>query len=210
MRASSSSREMARARISCSLRLLKERKTVVLSYSRPERTWGQVFNLPDSVRQVFNLPDSVRQVENLPHSGRRGLSFACFADHFQERQFHGPTAPGAAGDRLGELHVGDARGEIGVADRLAIANRLDELFLNTPAAGLLGWDGDVLQFVAAGAGRTSLLRGAADTVGGEVVLQDAVAADQGNALPLAERRDAAEVVDRSRPALEDRQHLHAV
>src|SRR4051812_31677199 len=35
MRASSSSREMASARISCSLRLLKVRKTVVLSCSRP-------------------------------------------------------------------------------------------------------------------------------------------------------------------------------
>src|SRR5438876_959643 len=35
MRASSSSREIARARISCSLRLLKERKRIVLSCSGP-------------------------------------------------------------------------------------------------------------------------------------------------------------------------------
>src|SRR5439155_15599815 len=102
--------------------------------------------------------------------------FALRTDHLEQRQFHNAAAAGTAGDRLGELHVGDARGEIGVADRLASADRLDELFLDAPAAGLVRRDGNVLQLVAVSAGGGALLRGTADTVGNEVVFQDAIGA----------------------------------
>src|SRR5262245_61714138 len=105
---------------------------------------------------------------------RRGASSESlrFPDHDRASRLR------PACDRLSELHVGYARLEVRQPDRRTRADRINEVRLDLPAAGLLRRDRDLLQLRR----RLRLLTiHAPDAIGAEVVVQYPLAAEQTHA-----------------------------
>ena len=144
-----------------------------------------------------------------------GAVVAWFSEHLlnasgsvAKRQFHRHAGLGAVRHRFGEFHVINARLEVRESHRRSGPDRFHELRFHPPFAGFVGGDRNFHQFI-----RLVMLGSTTDAeeaVLRQVVTEHPLRAVKADVHFLAERRHAAETVDRPRAVFQDGQHLHAI